>query len=136
MRAQQSVAAAALSLSGALCAASCVRAPPPETDAVEATEDTQLQERVGEAAEGVDFFKTIRCTEDQRGADCKEICSKGGIACPAWRLHPEKDDGGRGDLGERRAVLLGRSCWYYYPNGDKCVFTSWGLKLCRYEGGA
>jgi hypothetical protein len=124
-----------VSFGSALCAGSCVQAPTPDIDSGERTEDAQVDGSVGEAAEDVRLFTIVRCTEEQRGADCKEICANAGISCPPWRLHPKKEDGGKGDLGECRSVALARSCWYYYPNGDVCVFFSGGFSWCRYAGG-
>lgn len=138
--------AAIVSLHGvALCAASCVMHPSETFSEAEIDMPTSAPEAGnmtldGGAAggsttetEAIGTAKTIRCKRHEHGADCMMRCADAGISCPAGRKHPYKDNVKTGLLWQCRSLGLASSCWYYYKNGDMCVFLGRVPVKCRYE---
>jgi hypothetical protein len=85
--------------------------------------------------EAIGSFKIIRCKRHEHGTDCMMKCADAGISCPAGRKHPYKSNVKTELLMQCRALGLASSCWYYYENGDMCVFVGVVPVRCRYEGG-
>ncbi|MGK3960691.1 hypothetical protein WMF38_47545 [Sorangium sp. So ce118] len=85
--------------------------------------------------EAIGTAKVIRCKRHEHGADCMTRCTDAGISCPAGRKHPYKGDVKTGLLWQCRSLGLASSCWYYYENGDSCIFLGMVPFMCRYEGG-
>lgn len=63
-----------------------------------------------------------------------EKCAERGLTCAGGRRHPFKSGAGLGLLGECHGALrVTLSCWYYYQNGDMCIYRFGLSPLCRYE---
>ncbi|WP_437754029.1 hypothetical protein [Sorangium sp. So ce1389] len=85
--------------------------------------------------DAIGSFKIIRCKRREHGAECMMKCADAGISCQGGRKHPYKSNVKAGLLMQCRALGLASSCWYYYEDGDMCVFVI-GLPVrCGYEGG-
>lgn len=128
----------------AVCSASCVMHPS-ETlsearldtpEAYNMTLDDPTESGLTTEMDAVGSFKIIRCKRHEHGAECMMKCADAGISCQAGRKHPYKNDVKTGLLMQCRALGLASSCWYYYKNGDICVFLVGAPVRCRYEGGA
>ncbi|WP_437339148.1 hypothetical protein [Sorangium sp. So ce394] len=85
--------------------------------------------------DAIGSFKIIHCKRREYGADCMMKCADAGVSCPAGRRHPYKNNVKTGLLMQCRALGLASSCWYYYENGDICVFIVGVPVKCGYEGG-
>ncbi|WP_438038101.1 hypothetical protein [Sorangium sp. So ce128] len=85
--------------------------------------------------EAIGTAKIIRCKRHEHGADCMTKCADAGISCPAGRKHPYKDNVKTGLLWQCRSLGLVSTCFYYYENGDSCIFLGMVPFICRYEGG-
>lgn len=136
--------AAIVSLHGvALCVASCLTLPSetlseteidtPEAGDIELGDETENGPT--NEMEAIGTAKVIRCKRREHGADCMMRCADAGISCPAGRKHPYKSDVKTGLLWQCRSLGLASSCWYYYENGDICIFLGVLPVRCVYEGG-
>ncbi|WP_159397522.1 hypothetical protein [Sorangium cellulosum] len=105
----------------------------PEPDSM--TIDDEAENVSTAEPEAIGSFKIIRCKRREHGAECMMKCADAGISCQGGRKHPYKDDVKTGLLMQCRALGLVSSCWYYYENGDICVFIGRAPVRCRYEGG-
>ena len=69
---------------------------------------------------------------------CMEKCAEVGAFCTARRRHPNKADGGWGDLFNCKNGQPTNVCSYSYSNGDDCMFFAlWSARFpwCVYTGG-
>ena len=69
---------------------------------------------------------------------CMEKCAEVGAPCAPRRRHPNKADGGWGDLFNCKNGQPTNVCSYSYSNGDDCIFFSLmsaRLPWCVYTGG-
>ncbi|MGK3960414.1 hypothetical protein WMF38_46095 [Sorangium sp. So ce118] len=105
----------------------------PEPD--NATLDGKTEKGPTIEPDAIGSFKIIRCKRREHGAECMMKCADAGVSCQGGRKHPYKDDVKTGLLMQCRAIGLASSCWYYYENGDMCVFVVGVPVKCRYEGG-
>jgi hypothetical protein len=75
----------------------------------------------------------ITCPPPERGVECMARCAQHGINCAGARPHPFKSGSGLGLLGKGQSVLdVTSNCWYYYPNGDMCMFPRLHPPMCEY----
>lgn len=134
MRSHRIAALSLLSLSCALCAASCLQSP--ELPANEPGEElgSYDAEPTGEAAQPL---LKVFCPKDLHGAACSQMCFARGIPCVYAALHPRKPDEPAGKLYACNSLPPGYMCSYTYENGDTCHFPVGraGLALCLYTGG-
>ena len=104
-----------VSVSGAICAASCAQ--PEDIEAPLATpDDAALMSPAGDEPTGEaqqDLLKIVRCTGNELGAECERKCEAAGVWCPAGYEHPRNSEGGVGELFECRGLLGAKTCWYY-----------------------
>jgi hypothetical protein len=143
MQIKRLLALVVLSVSGALCVASCAQEPTatPQTEVTPLdertaeTDDSLEGERVGEAQEPA-IFQNIHCSQADRGADCMIRCALAGIACPGGQHHTCKV----ADLGLLygcRGISKIRTCWYYFEDiHEKCVLNALNTLYCTVGGGA
>ena len=69
---------------------------------------------------------------------CMEKCAEVGAPCAPRRRHPNKADGGWGDLFNCKNGQPTHVCSYSYSNGDDCIFFSLmsaRFPVCVYTGG-
>jgi hypothetical protein len=67
---------------------------------------------------------------------CMEKCAELGAPCAPRMKHPNKADGGWGDLYRCKNGWPTHTCSYYYSNGDECVsLLSYPFPVCVYIGG-
>ncbi|XXT15758.1 hypothetical protein WME94_36480 [Sorangium sp. So ce429] len=98
-----------------------------EQGAAEMMDDDAVDDSTGESLDAIGLLKIIRCKKADRGLPCMIQCAEAGISCAAKRPHPKDRNVEAGSLGQcRKEGLFGASsCWYYYPNGQLCVFLLW-----------
>ncbi|WP_437931754.1 hypothetical protein WMF37_21690 [Sorangium sp. So ce291] len=93
-----------------------------------------VEESTEQSLDAIGLLKIIRCNKSDRGLPCMIQCAEAGISCAAKRPHPRDRNVEAGSLGQcRKEGLFGASsCWYYYPNGQLCVFLLW-RSFCRID---
>ncbi|XXY51890.1 hypothetical protein WME91_12175 [Sorangium sp. So ce269] len=93
-----------------------------------------MDDSTEESLDAIELLKIIRCKKADRGLPCMMQCAEAGISCAAKRPHPNDRNVEAGSLGQcRKEGLFGASsCWYYYPNGQLCVFLLW-RSFCRID---
>ncbi|XYI02948.1 hypothetical protein ACMHYB_25620 [Sorangium sp. So ce1128] len=105
-----------------------------DQEAAEMMDDEAVDDSTEESLDAIGLLKIIRCKKADRGIPCMMQCAEAGISCTAKRPHPRDRNVEAGSLGQcRKEGLFGASsCWYYYPNGQLCVFSLW-RPFCRID---
>jgi hypothetical protein len=99
--------------------------------------------RLGEGRErpwgqGGDQVRTWINCKGLDATQCMEKCAEVGAPCAPRRRHPNKADGGWGDLFNCKNGQPTHVCSYSYSNGDDCMFFSLmsaRFPVCVYTGG-